>query len=562
MAIQGPDNDSWMSRSVYYDNLVRWTKDFSGKVVPNIAEKVETRGDGREYTFHLRGGMRWSDGKPFTAADLTFALEDVLLDADISPVPPTWLVLKEDDRPTVDAPDDTTLRLRYQHPNGMLLQRIATMSGGDLTKYARHYFKRFHKKYNKDVAELAKSNGHNDWTKFFLEQADNHNNADAPTLLPWKLTLGVEKGTRVTFERNPYYWKTDPQGRQLPYVDHLIFNIISDPEVMLLKAGGGEIDMYCTLINTLRNKPVLARNRKKGEFHFFDVNPALMNGMMIALNLCHPDPALRKVFQNKDFRIGLSHAINRRELIDSVAQGQGKPWQGAPREESPFYDERLAKQYIEYDVDRAKAHLDRAGYRDTDAEGFRLRPDGKRIRIVVEVSPFEDFWVDAMQLVKGYWAKVGVDSHVKTEARGLFYERKDANTHDAGVWDGDGGLYDGLLDPRWYMPYSDESIYATPWAAWFNSRGAEGQQPPPAARRQMSLYRKMEGTADRREQDRLFGEILRIAREQFWAIGTFLPTQGYGIVANDFHNVPDPLIWSWQYPSPGVTEPEQYFFEG
>ena len=286
-----------------------------------------------------------------------------------------------------------------------------------------------------------------------------------------------------------------------------------------------------------------------------------MSDLLVQLNLAHKDPVMRTMFQNRDFRIGLSYAINRSELIDAVVQGQGEPWQAAPRRESEYFDEEFAKQYTEFDLDRANQHLDRAGYAERDGEGFRLRPDGRRIHFTVEIATptVKDFWVDAMELIKGYWAKVGIDVDVKSEDRALFYERKDANAHDAVVWQGPGGLQDAILDPRCYFPFSNESGYATPWAAWFTSRGTAGEEPPEPAKRQMELYRQLEATIDEAERGRLFRGILDIAKEEFGLIGSVAPTEGYGIVANNFHNVPASMPDANIYSTPGPTNPEQYF---
>src|SRR5690625_5508470 len=104
-----------------------------------------------------------------------------------------------------------------------------------------------------------------------------------------------------------------------------------------------------------------------------------MNTTMISLNEDHEDGAKREVFQNKDFRIGLSHAINRQAIIDTVYQRQGEPWQGAPRPEHRFYDEAMAKQYTKNDVEQANQYHHDAGYSKTNANGIRLGPDRNRI---------------------------------------------------------------------------------------------------------------------------------------------------------------------------------------
>src|SRR5690606_9922704 len=122
------------------------------------------------------------------------------------------------------------------------------------------------------------------------------------------------------------------------------------------------------------------------------------------------DPVKREIFQNKDFRIGLSYAINRQEIIDALYFGQSQPYQQAPRPESPVYNERLARQYTEYNVDLANEHLDQAGYTERDGEGFRLGPDGQRIVINGQSSTSDEGGdrVAVFELVKTYWAEVGI----------------------------------------------------------------------------------------------------------------------------------------------------------
>ncbi|MFS2083104.1 hypothetical protein ACCD01_31815, partial [Telluria sp. Tellsp99] len=84
------------------------------------------------------------------------------------------------------------------------------------------------------------------------------------------------------FERNPYYWKVDTNGQQLPYIDEVIFDVLEDPEVLLLRAANGEIDLHARHITNNTNKPVLAENRESGGYEFFDLIPASMNTTVFA----------------------------------------------------------------------------------------------------------------------------------------------------------------------------------------------------------------------------------------------------------------------------------------
>src|SRR5690606_25648535 len=98
----------------------------------------------------------------------------------------------------------------------------------------------------------------------------------------------------------------------------------------------------------------------------------------------------------------------------TVYAGQGEPWQCAPLEGHPAYDEELGTQYTEYDVDLANQYLDRAGYTERNSEGIRLRPDGGPVNIVVLVNSAMPDHVDALELIKQDWRRVGVLPKART----------------------------------------------------------------------------------------------------------------------------------------------------
>jgi peptide/nickel transport system substrate-binding protein len=352
-AILGTADVVWLWRTIAYEPLVRWDPGWT-EPIPNVAESMEVAGGGKEYTFKLRKGMRWSDGKPFTADDIVFAYEDVLLNEDLTPDVPTTF-LGGDTPAKIEKLDDYTVKFTFPgEPNGLFLEQLAY--NGQITAWPRHYLKQFHEKYNPDVEQLAEEEGAADWIELFTAKAGlagyvdpvHYQNEELPTLAAWEITQPLGERGRVVVERNPYYWKVDPDGSQLPYIDRAVFDVIPENEAILQRALEGSIDMHIRHINTFINKPVLAQNRDSGGYGFFDAQAANMNTMVIALNLTHEDPVKREIFNNKDFRIGLSYALDRQEMIDVVFQEQGEPYQAAPRPNSPFYDEELAKQYTEY----------------------------------------------------------------------------------------------------------------------------------------------------------------------------------------------------------------------
>jgi peptide/nickel transport system substrate-binding protein len=453
-------------------------------------------------------------------------------------------------------------------PHSLFLKLLSTPDGIAPIKFARHWFEQFHPKYNPDVDKLVAEAGVDSWTALFQQRGGGMNqgvlyqNAGLPTLDPWVIeTPMAADATQVVVVRNPYFYAVDPEGNQLPYIDKIVYVVGDSVETLVLKALNGEIDMQDRHIGTNDNKAVFFDNMDAGGYHFFETVPSNMNTMIICLNLTHKDPVKREIFQNKDFRIGLSYAINRQELIDLVWVGQGEPYQAGPRPTSQYYNEQLAKQYTEYNVDLANEYLDKAGYSERDGDGFRLGPDGQRISFTVEVTAANQPQVDMMEVVATYWQAVGINAQVLVEDRSIMYERKEANEHDANVWAGDGGL-DVVLEPRYFFPYSAESNWAEGWQYWYNNPSDErAVEPVDAAKRQMELYDELKATADPAAQDALMAEILQIAADEFWVMGISLPPAGYGIVRNNFYNVPETMPSAWNYPHPGPTNVFTYFIE-
>ncbi|MEO8394751.1 MAG: ABC transporter substrate-binding protein, partial [Chloroflexota bacterium] len=569
MGTRGGGDEVIYVRTVAYQNLLRWNTDWTA-VVPDVAAGYEANPEGTVFTFHLREGMKWSDGEPFTADDILFVINDVYENSEVYPAVPTWLVSAGEPVKATKT-DDYTVVFTFAAPNGLFIQNLATPTGSAMVAQPKHYLSQFHKTYADATAldAAVKAAGVDSWTLLFNQKGGSvagqpnklWSNADLPTIDPWMVTSPLTPdATQVSLTRNPYFYAVDTDGNQLPYIDNVVYDVGSDVQTLVLKGLNGDIDMQDRHIATNSNRAVFFDNQQAGDYHFYETVPSSSNVMVISLNLTNLDPAKREIYNNKDFRIGLSEAINRQEIIDTIYVGQGQPYQAAPRPQSPLYNEKLATQYTNYDPDAANAALDKV-LPNKDADGFRLMSDGKRLTIGMEVIPtlFPE-WPDELNLIQGYWAKVGVDMQIVVEDRDAFYNRKGANQHDAAIWGGDGGL-EVILEPRWYFPFSNESNYAEAWQYWYNDpKDARGEEPPADVKKQMDLYTQLRATADPDGQNDLMKQILDIAADQFYTIGISLPANGYGIVKNNMHNVPASILQAYLYPSPGPTNTFTYYF--
>jgi peptide/nickel transport system substrate-binding protein len=549
------------TRRIVYEPLVRWSPEY--KVVPNLATKWEVSEDGKEYVFHLVKGARWSDGAPFTADDILFYFEDILAEKELTAAIPQWLA-PTGVPPTVTKIDDYTIKFVFPEPYSIFLERLACPDGMTLVNKPKHYLKKFHKKYA-DPAELdaiIKERNSTSWAKLFQEITDMRHgaftNKDMPSLSAW-VTKVPAPAKRFVLERNPYYWKVDTEGKQLPYIDSIVHDLQAEAQTILLKAIAGEIDMEARHLGGMQSTVLLLANLAEGKYKLIPKISTASVGLLLAPNINHTDEAMKAILSNPKFRKALSHAINRKEVNKIVYRGKGTPRQPAPLKESEFYSPSLESAYIEYDPVKAGALLDEIGIK-LGPDGKRLRPDGQPMRLTLDVVVSVQSWVDQAEIVASNFKAIGIDTEVKAEARELFIQRTRNASHDIALWTGDGGI-ECLLDPRWYFPFSTESLNAPLYGLWFQSGGQKGEEPPAEIKTMMETYNQILRTVSEEKKKELFKSILDANEKNLWVIGLVHDPPDYYVVAKNMLNVPKKDFQSWMYPNPGPAYPEQFFYE-
>lgn len=570
LGTKGGLDDAGFTRIFGYDQLLSWTTDWAG-LTPNLAEKVDVNQDATEYTIHLRKGVKWSDGVLFTADDIVFWYQDMLHDPELNfGVPAQFKVGGQE--AVLTKVDDYTLKFTFAQSYGTFMLELASINAVGMTALPAHWAKQFFPKYA-DKAKLdqaIKDAGFTTWVQLWNAKVCQANNcgtgslwqvADRPTLYAWVVKEPYNaNATQVVVERNPYYWKVDQNGQQYPYIDKLVYTVYQDVPSMLLKASAGEIDFQMRHFNLLANKAVLFDNQATGDYHFFDLIDAANNRLVLMFNLTDKDPAMRQIFQSKDFRIGMSYAINRQEVIDTVWVSQGTPWQAAPLKDSPFYSEKMATQYVEYDVAKANEYLDKV-LPTKGADGFRLTPDGKPFKFGLEIANANQSEVDSGNMIVKYWQAVGVNVQAVSEDRTLYYSRKGNNDGEAFLWQGEGGI-NPILDPRFYFPYSGESNWAEAWQAWYNSPTSPiAEEPPADIKALFAKYDIVKSATTYDAQVKAMNELLAMSADQFYVLGVMTPPDQYGIVKNNMHNVPLRMINSYVFPTPAPYNTFTFFFK-
>ena len=546
-----------------YENLVRWNLDGSD-MYANVCTSWEVGPEGKQFTFNLRPGMKWSDGAPFTANDIVWKVNTVWQNKEAVPnFPSAWA---PGGVPMVaEALDDYTLRFTFGVPYGLCMLRLASSWGATFNDTPMHYRKQFHIDAVEDKAALQKmatDAGHEQWYQLYNDKGNRMNNAEIPVIFPWGPNVLPPKSP-ISLKRNPYYWKVDPEGNQLPYIDAVEFVIVEGGDVLNLRAASGEVDMQLRQI-TMANYPIFKDSEEKGDYRTMLWGQGFATDTALHCNTLAKDPAVAELLDDKRFRYALSLGINRDEIIQAVWLGTTFPSQVSPLASSPHYWDEYAKNMIEYDPDRANAYLDEMGLTERDGEGYRLRKDGQRVGFVYEyaTTTFGD-WRATGELLTAHWKDLGVELIMKEEARQLWSQRVAAGEHEMTVWVGS-AEFNPLIDPRHFFPFATGSSYMAPaYSDWFQSDGKEGTEPPAGSdfHKQMDLFNEIKVTVDTEKQKQLFRQIMEIAKENLWVIGISSIPQQPVIVKNNFRNVPEDGISDWHLQSPGNTLVEQYFIK-
>jgi peptide/nickel transport system substrate-binding protein len=547
-----PGDVSQFRHRIAYEALLRWDP-MGQKLLPNLASRWEVGDGGRTFTFYLRHGVRWSDGHPFSADDIMFWYNDVLLNKKLTPgVGPTFRT--GEDVVKVEQLDRWTIRFSFTQPQGLFLQHMAGEPGYDMVSFPAHYLSRFHPNHTPlaQIQKIAEERGLDFWYQVFQNEA-SWRNPKNPTLWAWTL-IKPPPARPALFERNPYYWKIDPEGNQLPYIDKVTFDIY-DLETINLKAINGEMGMQGRHLY-FHNYQLFMANRDKGEYRVLRWLDGGTGNLVLCPNQNHKDKGLAAILGDKRFRQALSLAINRAEINEALYLGMCNPRQMAPPSWSKYYDPWAEKAFTDYDPAQANRLLDQAGLSKRGPDGYRLRPDGSPLEINLEVSSIIQGG-KALELVANYWREVGVKAELKLMSRQLSKARINALIHDIGVWKGAGAM-NPVVDPRYFIPYSKSSIQAVQYVKWFRSGGRKGPKPPPDMEEAIRTYWKISETPDEEEQIRLFNKILKLDIENLWVIGTVGDVPHIFLVQNRFRNVPEAAVSSWVVHTPGNTAPECY----
>ncbi len=528
-----------------YARLVGYTPGY--KIEADILKSFEVK-DGREFTFVLRRGHRWSDGQPFTTEDLRYFWEDMASNKELSPDGPPKEMLVDGRSPKVEVIDEVTIRYTWDTPNSFFLTLLAGASPLMIYRPA-HYLKRFHKRYAKadKLDEQVKKRNRRDWVDlhFNRDRSARLDNPEMPVLDPWVNTT-PSPSERFIFARNPYYHRVDPQGRQLPYIDQLAITIAAS-KLIAAKVGAGEVELQSRALQ-FNNYTVLKRSEVRQDFKVRLWRNA--RGSQIALypNLNATDPVWRETMRDVRFRRALSMAIDRHEINMVIYYGLARESANTVMAESPFFKPELQSMWSKFDLVGANKLLDEIGLKERDSRGMRLLKDGRPVEIIVETAGEGAEHTDVLELVRDTWAKAGVALYIKPQTREVLRRRVKAGAAIMSVFFGfDNGVATADTPPNELAPTQEDQLQWPQWGMYHTSSGRSGVKPDiPEAIRLDQLYASWMTAKDEAERAQIWSEMLMINAEQVFTIGMINAVPQPIVIANRLHNVPADALYSWE----------------
>lgn len=554
-------------------HLVRWSP-LGLPVVPHVAREYEVRDGGREFVFHLRRGMRWSDGHPFTADDIMFWWNHEENDPGAG-VFAHKIMMHRGKKGEVEKIDDYTVVFRFAYPHATFLPLLATIGGSYITGSPAHYLRRYHPTVgDPEVIEEAMQRLNMPSRRALYNNAIKvWDNPEHPRIWPF-----IVRESRVNppyvWVRNPYYFAVDEEGNQLPYLDRVVINLMAS-DLMPIAAAGGEFSIHWGL--PFNQYTILSDERSRGDYEIYywssgsGSEAAIFPNQTRVVNPNRPEEAkLAELITVPEFRQALSLAINREVIIEVEYSGVTEATQVNPGPHSPFFEPSLQYAFTDYDPQRANRLLDSIGLTRRDLEGYRMLPDGTPISYRITYRSDSNFSPAMVQSVVEDFSEVGLRFIIQEQAPNLFHVEIEGLVHEFALAGANGEFFP-LINPRFYVP-SQSAYQAYAYGYWFERGGFYGvdlpegmgaRAPPPGHPylQAMQVYDETLQMLDPEEQQERFREALQIAAENVWTINLSSSAPQLVVVRNGFRNVPREVFSTWKFLTPSNAGFENYYWD-
>jgi peptide/nickel transport system substrate-binding protein len=483
--------------------------DFSTQEVsPGLAESWTNSPDGLTWTFKLRKGLRWSDGEPLTADDVTFTW-DVIYNPDIDNVTRDLFIINGKHF-TVTNLDELTIQVVAPEVYAPFL-----LNFGSVPIIPKHILAKY-------VADKT----------FGSAYGANWAPADIVGSGPFRLKA-YSPAESLLLERNPYFFEVDRKGQRLPYFDDIIYSVVPDMNALSLRFLNGESDIH-DYIQPYEYDHFKAESAK-GKFNLYEPGIGLQTDFFWfnentnsnpKTGEPYVDPKKLKWFRNAKFRQACSYAIDRDSIIKSVLSGRGVPNYGydTPADKK-WYNSNIPK--YPFDLEKARAMLKEIGIEDRNGDGTLTDADGNKVEFVLNTNVGSGAREKTAILIAADLQKLGIHVIPQPIDFNTLVQKIDNSYDYECILLGIGG---GTTDPSTGMNVLKSSGYTHQWFPRQKSPSTDWE-----ARIDYLMDAQMK-TLDDSERKKDYDEVQMIISEQLPMIFTVTPFS-YAAARADIGNV-------------------------
>lgn len=458
----------------------------SDTVEPELAESWASSADGLVHTLSLRRGVRFSDGAPFTSADVLFTARVLYDPAVNSPLASTMRIGGEplafeavDDHTvtvTLPAPFAPGLRLLDSLP---ILPKHRLEAALDEGRLAEAW------KVGTPLAEMA-------------------------GLGPFVLTEHVA-GQRLVFARNPHYWRVDEEGVQLPYLDRLTVAVVPNQNAEAMRMASGDIDLMSNGDIRPDDYATFKRASEAGQLRLLDVGVGL-DPNLLWFNLTPAGKTRVGWLHDRRVRQAISFAVDRQAMADTVYLGAAVPVHGpvTPGNRTWYTPETPA---YPHDPARARQLLADVGFVDRDGDGTAENAAGIPARFSIVTQEGNTPRERAVAVIQEHLRQVGIAVDVARVDQGALFQLWQSGQYDSIYF----GVQSSATDPALNK---DFWLSSGPWHFW---NPAQRTPATPWEARIDDLMRRQAVAPSLDERKELFAEVQRIIGEQLPAIYFVVP---------------------------------------
>ena len=525
--------------------------DNEGKIIrPHLCDRVDASPDYREFTFHIREGLKWSDGVELTADDVLWWWKYEQRNPIIYPEGPRTFKIG-DDYADFSKLDRWTFRISFPTSFRPCLNLSASewMAFGSYFGQPAHWMKQFHADFNPKADELARQNGFGAWYQYYTMLREYmHPHVYKPHVGPWCRVVSTT--THDVYERNPYFAEVDQEGNQLPYIDRIYVRVVEDQNLRTARIATGAVSEGPCEMSQIS---VFTRNAGRADYGLKQWRMANSSQCMFAFNLNHKDAVKFRVYNDLRFRQALSYAINRHRINETLYFGQAKEWQATLSPNVSYFDPGWLEYCAQYNPDRSNRLLEEAGLRWDKQRQFRLGPDGQRF-ITVVIFNRQTFPVELLEFVRQDWAQVGIEVIMKeTDFRFREWTCR-AGNHDCTCWNAD-MIEEVAAYLPWVTKWNPQEVlyYARDWWLWYYNRGQSGIEPPQEWKDQFNRMSAWYSATSPEEYRRLGRAVWDFFTRQLVCIGTVGYAPQPMAIKNGLRNVMDSVnmgygtLWAKSY---------------